>query len=158
MCLEARPLRTGYVTVCDPADRGNWSGPEHAIMHSLINAGVDVKPLGPLRTRNQFAGRIKSGFYRRMLNQRYENFRERGTCSGYARQISKKNACGEYDVLVSPGSIPVSRLRCNKPVVIWADATFASYINHMAWQKSFARKHSFEVMRPSGQRLRGQVF
>jgi glycosyltransferase involved in cell wall biosynthesis len=129
-------VRVGFVTVYDPVDRGNWSGVANAIMHSLINAGAVVEPLGPLDTQYQILGRIKSAFYRRLLKQTYDYGREKQPCFGYARQISAKLASRKYDILVSPGAVPVSRLRCDQPIVIWTDATFASYISHYGLAKT----------------------
>ena len=133
-------MRVGYVTIYDPADRSHWSGLGNAIMHSIMDAGVVVEALGPLDTIFRPIGRIKSAFYRRLLNQNYEYERCKIPCSGYARQVARKLARGKYDVLLSPGAIPVSCLQCAQPIVIWADATFASYIDHYGLAQRLSRE------------------
>lgn len=131
-------MRIGYVTTYDPADRRNWSGLGHAIMHALIDAGAKVEVLGPLTTNWPKLGRLKATYYRRLCGQSYEYERERIPCSGYARQLKSKLAKRECEVLLCPGTIPASRLDCEQPIAIWADATFACYVDHYGFAKSMA--------------------
>jgi glycosyltransferase involved in cell wall biosynthesis len=133
-------MRVGYVTTYDPNDRSHWSGLGNAIMHAIVASGAAVEALGPLETILQPIGRIKSTFYKRALHQDYQYERCQVPCFGYARQLKRKLTRGQYDVLLSPGSIPVSRLKCSQPIVIWADATFASYISHYGLAKRLCRE------------------
>lgn len=133
-------MRVGYITAYDPTDRSQWSGLGHAIMHSLLDAGARLEALGPLTTDLPLLGRLKAAYYRRRFGQLYEYEREPIPCLGYARQLVAKLAQKEYDVLLSPGAIPVSRLQCTQPVAIWADATFACYIDHYGLTSRLARE------------------
>jgi glycosyltransferase involved in cell wall biosynthesis len=123
-------MRVGYVTIYDPSDRLKWSGLGHAIMQALIRQGMDVKAVGPLATVYSRLDRLKRSCYKRLLRQRYEYARKSRPCREYARQVSEKLFGWEHDIVFSVGSLPVSRLQCNQPIVIWADTTFACYIEH----------------------------
>jgi ribosomal protein S18 acetylase RimI-like enzyme len=133
-------MKVAYITTYDPFDRAHWSGLGHAFMQALVDAGANVKPLGPLSTDRAMVGRLKGAFYRRALGKSYEYDRERIPCLGYARQAMAKLARGEYDVVLSPGAIPVSRLDCAQPIAIWADATFAGYVEHYGLADRLARE------------------
>jgi Glycosyltransferase Family 4 len=45
-----------------------------------------------------------------------------------------------FDIVFSPGAPPISRLRCRQPIVCWADATFASLINHHSSYQRLCRE------------------
>jgi glycosyltransferase involved in cell wall biosynthesis len=133
-------MRVGYVTIYDPADRSHWSGLGNAIMRSIMDAGVVVEALGPLDSIFRPIGRIKSVLYYGLLHQYYEYERCKIPCYGYARQVARKLVRGKYDVLLSTSGSPVSCLRCAQPIVIWADATFASYVDHYGLAQRLCRE------------------
>lgn len=133
-------MKIAYVTTYDPSDRAHWSGLGHAIMKALVDAGASVEALGPLSTDLRCVGRLKGAFYRRVLRLGYEYDRERIACLGYARQLTAKLAKGQHDIVLSPGAIPVSRLDCAQPIAIWADATFACYVEHYGLRARLARE------------------
>jgi glycosyltransferase involved in cell wall biosynthesis len=145
-------LRIAYVTTYDANDRINWSGLGHAIMQSLRGSGLEVLPVGPLKTHFKFLG-VKRRLYRRVLGRTYDFDREALPAYGYARQIRAKLRDEKCDVVFSPGVIPISRLSCRQPIVIWADATFASYVRHYG----FDRDYCAESIR-AGHRTEKQAF
>lgn len=46
-----------------------------------------------------------------------------------ANRVQKKLAGKEFDIIFAPGTLYVSCLKANKPIVVWADATFASLVD-----------------------------
>lgn len=131
-------MKIAYVTTYDSNDRSQWSGLGHAIMESLRVQGLNVTPLGPLRRRFGFVGRVKGRFYRQFLNRSYEFDREALAGWDYASQLSEKLNADDYDLVFSPGTIPISRLRSPHPIVVWADATFGSLTSHYDQFRSLA--------------------
>jgi glycosyltransferase involved in cell wall biosynthesis len=121
-------MRIAYVTAYDPNNRSNWSGLGHAIMNSLKAQGIDVTCLGPLANNFCRIGNAKARIYRHLLHRSY-GF-ERSTILGrdYAWQVRRHLRKSAYDIVFSPSTIPISRLGCREPVVIWVDATWASYL------------------------------
>ena len=123
-------MRLAYVTTYDATDRLQWSGLGSAIMESLRTQGIDVTPIGPLREHFHLLGRVKRRLYGQFLGCTYAFEREALVGWDYAWQVSAKLGRGNYDVVFSPGTIPISRLHCPQPIVIWADATFGAYVSH----------------------------
>jgi len=119
-------MRLAYVTTYDATDRRQWSGLGSAILESLRAQGVDVTPIGPLRQHFRWIGRVKRRRYGQFLGQTDDVEREALAGWDYARQVSAQLSGGDFDVVFSPGTTDVSRLRCAQPIVIWADATFGA--------------------------------
>lgn len=46
-----------------------------------------------------------------------------------ARRIEKRLADKKFDIIFAPGTLYVSYLKTEKPIVVWADATFASLVD-----------------------------
>jgi glycosyltransferase involved in cell wall biosynthesis len=122
-------VRIAYVTSYDPNDRLNWSGLGYAIMDCLKMQGFDVVPIGPLADNFQQVGHVKQSIYRR-LNRSYDFQRSAIVGYDYAWQVKRQLKKSTYDLVFSPGTIPISRLRCRQPIAIWADATWACYAPH----------------------------
>ena len=114
------------MTTYDAADRLQWSGLGSAILESLRTQGIDITPIGPLRQRFRWIGRVKRRLYGQFLGQTYDFEREALAGWDYAQQVSAQLSGGNFDVVLSPGTIPISRLHCPQPIVIWADATFGA--------------------------------
>jgi glycosyltransferase involved in cell wall biosynthesis len=133
-------VRLAYITTYDPRDRRNWSGLGYAIMRALVDQKITVDPLGPLQTKCKMIGRLKGAFYRKLFGSGFEYERGSVPTCGFAREINVKLYDNNYDVVLSTGSIPVSRLQCRQPIVIWADSTFASYIRHYGLVRTLSRE------------------
>ena len=121
-------MKIGYVTTYDSSDRKNWSGLGFAIRECLRQQGAEIFPIGPLPTRFPLADRVKRKIYSKFLKKEYELIRRPERAQFLAQQIHNK--MGDVDVIFSPGSIPISHLNHSKPIYLYSDATFASYINH----------------------------
>jgi glycosyltransferase involved in cell wall biosynthesis len=133
-------MKIAYVTTYNAGERYYWSGSGQAIMECLRKQSIEVVPFGPLRTHHRWLGRIKGVFYSRLFHRSYDFEREALPAYGYASQVERKLKASRYDVVFSPGTIPISRLNCRQPIVVWADATFASYISHYGLDKTLCRE------------------
>ncbi len=127
-------MRIAYVTTYDPADVRYWSGLGTYIHNSLSGQGCQVEFLGPLP---QYSGlrrhwlRATSVWYNRLLRGSLGNFsteRDLNAARFYAQVVMERMQGKHYDLIVSPGAIPVAFVRSDVPLVIWADATFDSLI------------------------------
>jgi glycosyltransferase involved in cell wall biosynthesis len=107
-------------------------------MRCLKTQSIEVVPLGPLRTQSKWLGRLKGLYYQRFIGGSYDFQREARVAYGYASQLHSKLRDSKYEVVFSPGTIPISRLNCSQPIVIWADATFACYISHYGLDKKMS--------------------
>jgi len=125
-------LRVAYVTPYDPEDPLQWSGLGAHIYKCLRLLDFDVDGLGPLpaysHARRHWL-RLKSAWYNRFLRRRFGHFsaeRDHHIATVLAKAVAAKLQTAPYDLVVSPGSIPVAFLETDVPIVIWADATFHS--------------------------------
>jgi glycosyltransferase involved in cell wall biosynthesis len=123
-------MRIAYVTTYDPANVRNWSGTGIYIAGMLKEQGFEVDYLGPLPAYSgprHFWLRAKGVLYNRILREKFGRFsteRDHGISQFYADAVQDKLAERSYDLVVSPGSIPVAFLKTDVPIVLWADATF----------------------------------
>ena len=66
--------------------------------------------------------RAKGIWYNRVLRQKLGCFsteRDHHVARFYAAEVMKRLQKGRYDVVVSPGSIPVAYVDSSVPIVIW---------------------------------------
>jgi glycosyltransferase involved in cell wall biosynthesis len=119
-------MKVAYVTTYDPLDRRHSSGSGHCILRSLAGQNIEIVPLGPLVTEYQDNARQKIEYYER-LGKRFEYEREKYPCEQYAKQLQERIGKDTFDIVLTPGTLPVSRLSCTQPIVIWVDGTFKSY-------------------------------
>jgi glycosyltransferase involved in cell wall biosynthesis len=100
---------------------------------ALIQAGLELDFLGPLRETYRWFLGPKQQFIRRFVRRMYNRHRDVRACRDYGRQIAAKlQQGGGHDLVlsgVSSGSQPVAYLRTNLPIVIWTDSTLASAVN-----------------------------
>jgi glycosyltransferase involved in cell wall biosynthesis len=127
-------MRVAYVTTYDPADVLNWSGLGSYILRAIKRQDYDVDCMGPLpqysRSRRHWL-RAKRIFYNRLLRGNLGQFsaeRDHKVAKFYAQAVMDQLKGKRYDVIVSPGSIPVAFLETDVPIAIWADATFDSLV------------------------------
>jgi glycosyltransferase involved in cell wall biosynthesis len=61
--------------------------------------------------------------------------REPVVLEGYARQVEAQLAAmQDIDVVFSPGTVPIARLRTDKPIVFWTDATYGAIVDEYVWE------------------------
>lgn len=119
-------MRVAFVSHLDPADPRTYSGTTSHMLRALRDAGVDVRVIGPLQTPSVNWFKAKHAFYKLLRRKSYARDREPAVLRAYARQVRQQ--LGDADVVLSPSAIPVARLECRQPIVIWADATFPAMV------------------------------
>lgn len=123
-------MKIAYVTTYDSSDVNSWSGLGSFILRALQDAGMQTQSIENLR-KGIWAqlSRQKSRYYSILRSRQYLSNREPGLLRHYAAQVKKHIASGHFDVVFSPGSIPIAYLQTEKPIVFWTDATFAGMID-----------------------------
>jgi glycosyltransferase involved in cell wall biosynthesis len=91
---------------------------------ALEHDGLDVELIGPLAEPFSRLWTAKARLYRKVLGSTYERERQPWLLRQYGRQVRASLVSGCYDVVMSPGTIPISYLETVTPVVFWTDATF----------------------------------
>jgi glycosyltransferase involved in cell wall biosynthesis len=124
----ARRLRAAYVTSGDPSDIRAWSGTFHYIAKALAAQPISLDYLGPLQARYEALFKVREGSHRYLLRHRHPRDREPFIARHYARQVASRLR-PEHDLVFAVGSIPISYLECEQPIVLWSDATFAQMVD-----------------------------
>ena len=126
-------MRIAYVTNFDSTTlraQNSWAGLGYYIAQAIKEQSIPIDYIGPLRDRLvlQVLGKLK-GRYHKYFGKNYIQYIEPLILKDYARQISKKLNESKADVVFSAGSDSIAYLECDRPIVFWADATFANLID-----------------------------
>ncbi len=120
-------MKIAYIAYEDSNDISAWSG---VIVHiaknlSKSNEIIPVDNLGcPWDIIFKFISKIKSLFGFTSDFRRNKFFMK-----SIANRIEKRLVDKDFDVIFAPGTLYISYLKTDKPIVVWADATFASLVD-----------------------------
>lgn len=117
-------MKIAYVTTFDAKDITNWSGLPFYLASNLKKNDVKLIYVGPLKKKISLLAILLKWYYRLCSNLKYTDDREPTVLRYYAKQVSKKLKDKDYDLILSPGTIPISYLDVKKPIIFWTDATF----------------------------------
>jgi glycosyltransferase involved in cell wall biosynthesis len=133
-----RPLKVAYVTRHDPEDVVMLSGSVYYVRKALESAGLDVIPVAPLETRwPGFHHRIRRAYAR--IGKQYRWELAPAVVRHFNRQADEALRSVEADVIFSPETIPVCRLRDPRPLVFYTDATFDGLLDYYAAYTNLCR-------------------
>lgn len=122
-------MKIAYVTTYDASDVHAWSGVGSHLLQAFQNIGLQTVNIGNLKIRNDLSLKLKGVFYKKLQSKKYLRDREPSLLIDYARQVEKRLAKTDYDIVVSPGTIPIAYLKTDRPIVFWTDATFAGMVD-----------------------------
>lgn len=131
-------MKAAYVTAYDSRKlqgRKEWSGLGYYIAQSLLKQSISLDFFGPLGEPIYFNWIYKfRKAYSKFVNQRvYLPNPDPWLLKNYAQQINQKLAESDADIVFSATSLPIAYLDCDRPMVFWADATFAG-LHNFYWQ------------------------
>jgi glycosyltransferase involved in cell wall biosynthesis len=122
-------MKIAYVTTFDSNDPSAWSSAGYEIPRVLEAAGAEIVRIGNLR-RTPTAAALARMAIAKATGHPYQIDRERSVLRGYAEQVIATLHGRKFDVLLSPGSIPLAFIQSDKPKVLWTDCTFASMLDY----------------------------
>ncbi|MCY7283918.1 MAG: glycosyltransferase family 4 protein [Cyanobacteria bacterium CAN_BIN43] len=125
-------MKLAYVTTYDASDVHAWSGSGNYILRALKDVGFETESIGNLRERKieqWLSTRLKKVYYAKLRSKAYLGDREPSRLMDYSSQVNELLASIHYDIVFSPGTIPIAYLQTEKPIVFWTDATFAGMID-----------------------------
>src|SRR5919204_3303274 len=124
----SEPVKAAYVTIHDPLDVRTWSGLHRHIAVALERQGLELDYVGPLRNPYRALTEARRLAHAAVGLRRYAPDRFRPTARSYARQVERRLRRGPTDVVFGVGTIPLALLETERPIVFWADATFAGMV------------------------------
>ncbi len=115
-------LKIAYISVYDANDVHNWSGLGYYIAKALEKNVGEVDYIGNLRTKKFLEYEIKRVVYKLLFNKRYDSNITPKVVQNYAEEITRQLEGKKYDLIFCPGTIPVTTLKTDVPIVIWTDS------------------------------------
>jgi glycosyltransferase involved in cell wall biosynthesis len=122
-------MKAAFVTEYDARDITSWSGLSYHISDALETAGVSIEYVGPLKYKFGWGARLKRKIYTKLLRQGFHAFLQPEWAEFTAQQINERLEISNANVVLCPHPQTLGRLRCNRPTVLWSDATFAGLLN-----------------------------
>lgn len=125
-----KKLKIAYVTTYDGTNVNNWSGLGYYISKTLKKYVGEVEYIGNLVSKKFLRNYIKKGYS--MIIEKKHFYEDRTAEIGkfYAEQVEKQIKGKNYDIIFSPGSIPIAYLETNIPKIFWTDANFHGMIDY----------------------------
>lgn len=148
-------MKLAYVTTYDSRTIGKqglieWSGTGYYIAKSLKKQFIPIEFIGPLKNEpfSFVLSKTKRNYYE-FCRQTYLKVTEPLVLKNYARQVAEKLAKTKADIVFSASVNPIAYLKCEQPIVFWADATFANLVDFYPQysnlcQESLERGHLME--------------
>ncbi len=114
-----------------------WSGTVYHVARALADKGIHIEYLGGL-ARNQVIVNKAINRLSKMtaLGEMFPVERTERMAGLFASRIRQHLMTSRTDLVFSPGSIPLARLRSKRPKVFYTDATFAGILaGDPAWKR-----------------------
>jgi glycosyltransferase involved in cell wall biosynthesis len=127
-------MKLAYVTTYNAKTlqgSNEWSGTGYYIAQSLQNYSVSLEYLGPLQDSFTLKSirKVKRHYYQLFQQKNYQKDADPATLKYYASQVAQKLSHTQADIVFSATVNPIAYLECDRPIVFWADATFANIQN-----------------------------
>ena len=124
-------MKLAYVTTYDSTrltGADEWSGTGYYIAQALKSQSIELNYVGPLEDPDYFRAicKLKRHYYELLYQKRYEKNADPQTLKNYARQIEQKLSPRQDQIVFSATVDPIAYLESDRPIVFWADATFAA--------------------------------
>ncbi len=134
-------MKIAYVTTYDASNVHNWSGTGYYMGKSLKDQSIAIDYIGPLKDQfSSYYFMAKQVLLRKVLDKGYQFYREPYVLKYYAEQISEKLEGSDADVVLCPGTTPISYLECDKPLVIWTDSAFGGLLDLYSGYRNLIQK------------------
>lgn len=115
-----------------------WSGTIH-FMAKYLAKDNELILIDNLSNPSDILYKLLASF-NRLLGKSYDYRRNISFVKSVCKRIQKRLDKTDYDLVFAPGSIYITYLKSDKPIVIWADATFKSLTKSYPQYINFTKK------------------
>ena len=127
-------MKLAYVTTYDSTrltGSDEWSGTGYYIAQSLESQAIDLDYVCPLEdsTVCKAIRKLKRHYYELLYRKNYQKNSDPQLLKNYARQVEQKLADQKDRIIFSATIDPIAYLESDRPIVFWADATFAGIVD-----------------------------
>ncbi|MFG0315246.1 MAG: glycosyltransferase family 4 protein [Phycisphaerales bacterium] len=127
---DERQLRAAFVTLFDASDVTKMSGTGYNISQALISKGLDLQFIGSLKKKITPMNVLRHGFNRFLLRKNDMPQRDTAFLKHYARQVEQQLQGLDVDLIFASGTLPISYLDTDLPLVLWTDCTFENLLDY----------------------------
>jgi glycosyltransferase involved in cell wall biosynthesis len=142
-------MKIAYVSI-EPADDPNaWSGLNQSIADCLRRQNLEVNLVGPLyHSRRAFVSKVRSRLRQWPGGRRFLWTRDPSLLRAYGRDLARRLAALDCDVIFSPGTEAIAHLPASvrTPVVFWTDAPVAAMLDYYPWYSGLDPRAASEAM------------
>jgi glycosyltransferase involved in cell wall biosynthesis len=133
-------MKVAYTTHFSADNLHSWSGSIYYIREALREAGCEILTIDSLHEVGKVSGKLKEMAYKYLLGTTFLRYRRPSTLDAYARQVEEAIAGRNVDVVFSPSSFPIARLKPGIPAVFWSDACFAGLIDFYPYTTNLCKQ------------------
>lgn len=121
-------MRVAYITSYNSEEVKHWSGTGHYIAEALKTQGIELLSIN-CKVNYSFLQRLQRKLNKVLFNKVHLLEREPAYLKSIAKKASQLLSNKDYDIIFSPGSLPITYLKTNKPIVFFTDATYDCLMN-----------------------------
>jgi glycosyltransferase involved in cell wall biosynthesis len=134
LAAKREAIKLACTTVFDPHDRGGFGSRTYYQLGAMQSKVQSMHFIGPLSHIRPIAPLLlaKREFYRHVRGKSYHPKRDHLMVEDYSRQIRRRLAGVDVNIILSPlspCSQPIAYLDCVQPVVIWTDTVWAAVVD-----------------------------
>lgn len=133
-------MKIAYVTTFDSSHPDAWSGAGYQIPLALANAGAEIVRIDNLQRKASLPALVRLAASR-VTHRSHHLEREPSVLRHYARQIETRLEGINADIVLSPGSIPLTFVKTSIPKVLWTDSTFAGIVGYYPAYSGLTRRN-----------------
>ena len=126
-------MNIAYVTTYDSSDVHQWSGIGYFMREALRKSGFQISTVGNLKSDYSLLLKLKKLGYLTLLRKRFLWEREPEVLKSFSAQVEKALSKINYDIVLCPGTSPITYLKIDKPIVVWLDSIFAGGLNYYSY-------------------------
>lgn len=121
-------MKVAYVSPYNSNDINQFSGLGYYMYKCIADQGVEIILINSEVPISKWL-KLKAYLIKRLFGKRYQMARDPAHLKKIAAKAEKQLLTMDYDIVLSPGSLPVTYLETNKPIVFWTDSTYDSLVN-----------------------------
>ena len=133
-------MKIAHATQFAADDIHSWSGLVYHLRRALQDAGCEVVTIDSLREKGRIPGKLLELAYKHLAGKTFIRQRSAGMLEGFARQVEAGLAGTAAEVVFSPSSYPIARLKPGLPTVFWTDASFAGMIDFYPFMTDLCKR------------------
>lgn len=125
-------MKIAYAALYDVLNQASWPSKHQAgiygsgyyLANALTEESVFIDYLGPLKEKKSVVTSLKFHVYHHLFGKKYYSWAEPLILNDFATRISRKLSKFNSDLVLCPiNVVPIAKLECHQPIVLWTDAT-----------------------------------